>query len=127
MDLRALVKVMRAGDARTRLAAVRDGRSAVRLAMTATAVDSGLLDALTDGPSSTQELARRLEVSDEGILLAFLATLEAGGLVITSGGRHRLSRRGRSVRDDEVPRSSEEDRAGSTSPSARRRSRSCRR
>ncbi len=104
MDLRAMLKVMRAGHARTRLAAVRDGRSAVRLSMTAAALDSGLLDALADGPLTTGELAGRLDVVDQELFGAFVAALEAGGLVDTVDGRHQLTGRARKVHDDEVAR-----------------------
>ena len=103
MDVRALAKVMRGGNFRARVAAVRGGQAAVRVALTGAAVETGVLDALAE-PTSTDELVSRLGVTDDDLLLAFLSTLASAGLVRSVDGRHELTRRGRAVVDDPVAR-----------------------
>ncbi|RYU15692.1 SAM-dependent methyltransferase [Nocardioides iriomotensis] len=103
MDVRAMAKVVRAGDIRTRVRALRDGQAAIRLAMTAAAVDLGVLDTL-ETPRTVEELGERHGFVDVDLARAFVATLEAGGLVTRSGDRLRLTRRGTVVRSDPVVR-----------------------
>ena len=78
---RALWKVVRAGDFRARVRVNREGAAAIRLHLTGAAVDTGVLDALAGGGASTAELARRLDVREEGIFAAFLRALAAAGLL----------------------------------------------
>ena len=103
MDVRAMAKVVRAGDIRTRLRALRDGQAAVRLAMTAAAVDLGVLD-LLEQPTAVDDLAKRLDVVDLELFRAFVATLVTGGLVRDDHGVLSLTRRGRLVGTDPVVR-----------------------
>jgi len=103
MDMRALAKVARGGNFRARVAAVRAGQTAVRLAMTAAALQTGVLDAL-EHPATTTELRRHLGVTDQELLDAFLRTLAAAGLVRTVGGRHELTRHGQALVADPVVR-----------------------
>lgn len=103
MDVRALTMVMRGGNLRARVGAVRAGQSAIRVAMTGAALDTGVLDALRQ-PLSVDDLASRLGFADHDLLLAFVRTLEAARLVRPVGGRHETTRRGRAIADDPVAR-----------------------
>jgi protein-L-isoaspartate O-methyltransferase len=103
MDVRALTVVMRGGNLRARVGAVRAGQSAIRVAMTSAALDTGVLDALRE-PLSVDDLASRLGFADHDLLLAFVRTLEAARLVRPVGGRHETTRRGRAITDDPVAR-----------------------
>ena len=103
MRLRALAEVARAGDLRERVRAVRDGQAAVRVAQVASALETGVLDALRH-PRTTARLAQLLDVADLELLEAFLRALAAAGLVRTSGGVHHLSHRGLAVLQDDVVR-----------------------
>ena len=103
MDVRALAKVASGGNFRARVAAVRAGQTAVRMAMTAAALETGVLDALSR-PATSEELRRHLGDSDQELLDAFLRTLAAARLVRTVDGRHELTRRGRAVVADPVVR-----------------------
>jgi protein-L-isoaspartate O-methyltransferase len=103
MDVRALAMVMRGGNLRARVGAVRAGQSAIRVAMTGAALDTGLLDALRE-PRTVDDLASRLGFADRDLLLAFVRTLEASRLVRQAGGRHEITRRGRAIADDPVAR-----------------------
>ena len=59
-ELRVLTKALRSGNLRTRLRATREGPAAVRLQLVAAVLDLGLLDALSEGPATTEQLAGRL-------------------------------------------------------------------
>ncbi|WP_100501949.1 methyltransferase domain-containing protein [Geodermatophilus chilensis] len=110
---RILLTVLRAGNARARLRATRDGQAAVRLNTGAAAVRTGVLDALAGGPAATSELARRLGTPEEDLLAAFLRVLESVGLVrAEDGGRWSLTAGGRAVADDDLVRASHEAFAG---------------
>lgn len=102
---RALWKVVRAGDFRARVRVNREGAAAIRLHLSGAAVDTGVLDALAGGGASTAELARRLDVREEGIFAAFLRALAAAGLL--RGGDPepwQLTDRGRAIVDDDLVR-----------------------
>lgn len=103
MDVRALGMVVRGGNFRARVAAVRAGQSAVRVAMTGAALETGVLDALRV-PATVHDLASRLGYANHDLLLAFVRTLEAAGLVRPDGGSHEITRRGRAIADDPVAR-----------------------
>jgi SAM-dependent methyltransferase len=104
MDLRSTWKLLRAGDLRTRLAALRDARPALRLAITGAALDTGVLDAL-DTAQGVDTLADRLGVVDCELLVAFLETLVAAGLVRRRGDHYRRTARGSVLAADRVARS----------------------
>jgi hypothetical protein len=105
ISTRALWTLVRAGDLRARVRANRDGVAAIRLHLAGAAVGTGLLDALADGPATTEELARRMAVPDAALLEAFLRVVAevrfvAGG----DGAPWTLTSRGRAAVDDDLVR-----------------------
>jgi hypothetical protein len=86
------------------LRAVRDGAAAVRVAVGAAGVSTGVLDALRGGPADAGALRARLGLADDGLLEPWLRVLEAHGLVRRTTAGWALSRRGRRLLDDEVLR-----------------------
>jgi predicted O-methyltransferase YrrM len=108
---RVLAEVLRSGNLRWRLRAAREGLTGVRLQLIAAALGLGLLDALAEGPASTEQLAGRLGAVDHALLAAYLRVLEAAGL-ITGEGSWRLTRFGRAVVGDDVVRATYEGFAG---------------
>ena len=104
---RVLVEVLRSGHLGARLRAAREGLTGVRLQLIAAALDLGLLDALGEGPASTEQLAGRLGATDSELLAAYLRVLAAAGLV-TGEGTWRLTRFGRAVLGDDVVRATYE-------------------
>ncbi len=108
MRLRAMIEVARGGDLRGRLqASVRDGQAAVRVAQIASALDTGVLDALRH-PRTTAHLAELLGVTDTALLDAYLRTLAAAGWVRSTDGVHALRPRGTAVLEDDVVRAAYE-------------------
>ena len=105
---RATWGMLRAGDLRTRLRAVRDGQAALRLHLTAAALTTGLVDALADGPLTSTQLAEALDAHDADLLEAWLRTAEAAGLLRRSDERWALTRAGRSLHGDDLARASYE-------------------
>jgi SAM-dependent methyltransferase len=105
---RATWAVLRAGDLRTRLRAVREGHAALRLHLTAAAVTTGLVDALAAGPRTTAQLADALSIRDEGILAAWLRTTAGAGLLRRHGDLWDLTRSGRALQGDDLARASYE-------------------
>jgi SAM-dependent methyltransferase len=101
---RATWAVLRAGDARARLRAIREGQAGLRLHLTATALTTGLLDALADGARTTAQLATALAAADEELLTAWLRTVTAAGLLQDAGGTWQLTRTGRALLGDELAR-----------------------
>ena len=104
---RVLVEVLRSGNLGARLRASREGLTGVRLQLIAAALDLGLLDALGEGPASTEQLAGRLGATEQELLAAYLRVLAAAGL-ITGEGTWRLTRFGRAVLGDDVVRATYE-------------------
>jgi SAM-dependent methyltransferase len=104
---RVLAEVLRSGNLHARLRAAREGLTGVRLQLIAAALDLGLLDALGQGPASTEKLAGRLGAVDQDLLAAYLRVLAAAGL-ITEEGSWRLTRFGRAVVGDDPVRASYE-------------------
>jgi SAM-dependent methyltransferase len=98
---RVLAEVLRSGNLHARLRAAREGLTGVRLQLIAAALDLGLLDALGEGPASTEQLAGRLGAVDRDLLAAYFRVLAAAGL-ITGEGSWRLTRFGRAVVRDPV-------------------------
>jgi predicted O-methyltransferase YrrM len=106
-DPRVLAEVLRSGNLRARLRAAREGLTGVRLQLIASALDLGLLDALDEGPASSEQLARRLDAVDHDLLAAYVRVLASAGLV-TGETSWRLTRFGRAVVGDDVVRASYE-------------------
>jgi SAM-dependent methyltransferase len=104
---KVLAEVLRSGNPLARLRAAREGLTGVRLQLIATALDLGLLDALSEGPASTERLAGRVGAVDRDLLAAYLRVLAAAGLV-TGEGAWRLTRFGRAVLGDDVVRATYE-------------------
>jgi SAM-dependent methyltransferase len=104
---RVLAEVLRSGNLRARLRSAREGLTGVRLQLVATALDLGLLDALDEGPATTEQLAGRLGAVEPELLAAYLRVLAAAGL-ITGDGSWRLTRFGRAVVGDDPVRASYE-------------------
>jgi SAM-dependent methyltransferase len=102
-----LVEVLRSGNLRARLRAVRDGQAAVRLQLVAAAVDLGVLDALAGGPVGTAALADRLGAPDPDLLAAYLRVLAAAGF-LAGEDSWVLTRAGRAVVDDDQVRATYE-------------------
>src|SRR4051794_86764 len=98
---RVLAEVLRSGNFLARLRAARAGLTGVRLQLVAAALELGLLDALGEGPASTEQLVGRLRVVDHDLLAAYLRVLAAARLV-TGEASWRLTRFGRAVVGDDV-------------------------
>jgi SAM-dependent methyltransferase len=109
---RATWAVLRAGDLRARMRALRDGQAALRLAVAAAALSTGLLDALAGGPRPPAALAAAIGARDEELLAAWLRVVASLGLVRRSGEAWELTRRGRALRADDLARASTEAFAG---------------
>jgi SAM-dependent methyltransferase len=105
ISTRALWTLARAGNLRARVRANREGVAAIRLHLAGAAVDTGLLDALADGPLSTGDLAQRLGTDDEALLGAFVRVVAAAGFVTGGDGvSWRLTSSGRAVVEDDLVR-----------------------
>jgi SAM-dependent methyltransferase len=107
-----LIELLRGGDVRTRLSAVRAGRSAVRVAATGAALRTGLLDDLTRGPADAVGLAASRGWTAVDTLEALLQVLHGLGLVRRTGTTWRLAPRGRRILADDVVRASYEGFSG---------------
>jgi predicted O-methyltransferase YrrM len=94
------------------LRAARDGLAAIRLAVGAAGLSTGVLECLRDGSADTASLRARLGLDDGDLLEPWLRVLQAHGFVRASAGRWSLSRRGRRLLDDEVLRAAYEGFAG---------------
>ncbi len=102
--LRATVRMVREGNTGARLRVMRDGAAATRIAALGAGVRSGVLTTLETRPLDLDALAAAAGAVDVDLLAAFLRTLEANGLVTTTGGRWGITRRARDVLDDPVAR-----------------------
>lgn len=109
---RATWAVLRAGDLRARLRMARDGQAALRLAMGAAAIATGLVDALAAGPRTTTELRERAGGADPDLMTAWLRVAEAAGLIRAGGDGWRLTRRGQALAHDDLVRAGHEAFAG---------------
>ncbi len=94
----------RAGRAGVRLRVLRDGNAALRTAVLAGGIRTGVLPALAAAPADVRDLADRVDVVDPDLLAAFLRVLAASGLVRQKGGLWQVTSRGRAVLEDEVAR-----------------------
>lgn len=104
MRIRPLVRSLRSGDTRGRIAALRSSNEALKVAITGAALRSGLLDELAVRKATTAELAASHRWADESLVDAFLSVLQAHGLVRSTGTGWEVSKRGRRVADDEIVR-----------------------
>src|SRR3954452_10290620 len=86
------------------LRAARDGLAAIRLAVAAAGLSTGVLECLRGGPTDTASVRARLGLDDGGLLEPWLRVLQAHGLVRASAGGWSLSRRGRALAADGVLR-----------------------
>ncbi|SET07155.1 class I SAM-dependent methyltransferase [Geodermatophilus poikilotrophus] len=107
----AVAKLLRGGGLPW-LRASRDGLAAVRVAVGAAGLSTGVLECLQDGPADTASVRARLGLDDGDLLEPWLRVLQGHGLVRASAGRWSLSRRGRRLLDDEVVRAAYEGFAG---------------
>jgi SAM-dependent methyltransferase len=105
---RGVVNVVRGGNLRARLTAVRDGQAAVRVAAVGAGLHSGVLDRLAAGSRSTSDLATDLGWPREDLLDALLRVLAALRLVRSVGERWSPTRRGRRLLRDDVLRAAYE-------------------
>lgn len=103
-----LLRLARSGDVRARVASVRDGQAAVRLAAVGAGLSTGLLDLLRESPDSTEGLAKRAGWTAPGILEGLVRVLSAMGLVRGGPERWQLTRRGRAVLEDDAVRATYE-------------------
>jgi SAM-dependent methyltransferase len=109
---RATWGVLRAGDLRARLRALRESQSGLRLHLVAATLSTGLVDALADGGRTTAELATDLGAEDESLLEAWLGAAAAAGVLRSDGDRWSLTRFGAALRTDDLARASYEAFAG---------------
>jgi predicted O-methyltransferase YrrM len=86
------------------LRVARDGLAAIRVAVGAAGLSTGVLECLRDGPADTASVRARLGLDDGGLLEPWLRVLQGHGLVRASAGGWSLSRRGRRLLDDEALR-----------------------
>jgi len=107
----ATTKLLRGGGL-SWLRVARDGLAAVRVAVGAAGLSTGVLECLRDGPADTASVRARLGLDDHGLLEPWLRVLQGHGLVRASAGGWSLSRRGRRLLDDEVVRAAYEGFAG---------------
>ncbi|MGY1640068.1 methyltransferase domain-containing protein [Geodermatophilus sp. SYSU D00703] len=108
LGARATWQLLRAGELRARLRATREGQTAVRLHLVGAAVETGLLDALTDGRASSDDLVRRTGTADPELFAAFLRVVAAAGLVRGNDTAWELTRAGRAVVRDDLVRATYE-------------------
>jgi SAM-dependent methyltransferase len=99
-----VLKLLRGGHARARLAAIRDGQAAVRVAAVGAGLDTGVLEALHTSPATAATVAARCGWADADLVEGLLHVLAGIGLVRVSGGRWTLTRRGRAVLEEDVVR-----------------------
>jgi protein-L-isoaspartate O-methyltransferase len=90
------------------LRAARDGLAAIRVAVGAAGLSTGVLECLRDGAADTASVRAELDLDDGGLLEPWLRVLQAHGLVRATAGGWSLSRRGRRLLDDEVLRAAYE-------------------
>ncbi len=102
MKLMAMVRTLRRGDARARLAALRGGGRALDVAIISSALRTGVLAEVVEVPRSTADIARRRGWVDLDLAEAFLRSLAAAGVLEESGRGWRPTRRARRVAADEV-------------------------
>ena len=109
--LLATAKLLRGGGLPW-LRVARDGLAAVRIAVGAAGLSTGVLECLRDGPADTASVRAQLGLDDGGLLEPWLRVLQGHGFVRASAGGWALSRRGRRLLDDEVLRGAYEGFAG---------------
>jgi SAM-dependent methyltransferase len=93
MRIAATIRMVRAGNARARLRALRDGQGALRLSLVAAGLESGVFDALLSAPADLGGLAERIGARDAELLDAFLRVLQSAGHVRAEAGRWHIEPR----------------------------------
>lgn len=107
----ATVKLFRGGGLPW-LRAARDGLAALRVAVGAAGLSTGVLEGLRDGIVDVATLRARLDLNDDGLLEPWLRVLQAYGFVRATADGWALSRRGQQLLDDEVVRAAYEGFSG---------------
>ena len=102
MLITPLLRTLRAGDVRARVAALRAGRAALDVAVTGAALSSGVLSRVDRAPATTAVLADELGWTDLEVGEAFLRSLAAAGLLSATAEGWVPTRRARRVLHDEV-------------------------
>lgn len=101
MKLVPLLRTMRKGDPIARISALRAGGRALDVAVTASALRTGVLAEVLQAPRSTADIAQRLAWTDVDLADAYLWALAAAGVLEPTGAGWRASRRAaRLARDD---------------------------
>lgn len=108
MRFRPLLRTLKSGDTRGRIAALRSSNQAVKVAVLGSAVRTGVLDELSRGPVTTAELAVRRSWSAESVVEAFLRVLQTHGLVRETDRGWVTTRQGRRIVGDDVVRATYE-------------------
>jgi 2-polyprenyl-3-methyl-5-hydroxy-6-metoxy-1,4-benzoquinol methylase len=103
MRLRPLLRTLRSGDTRLRVAALRSSRQALDVAVAGAALRLGILEELRE-PVSTSSLAERRGWADRSLVEAALRSFAAHGLLEERGGLWRTGARGRRILDDDIVR-----------------------
>lgn len=99
-----LLRMLRAGDMRTRLGAVRDGQAAVRVSAVGAGLRTGVLEALRERPATTEDLAAACGWSDNDVVAGLMRVLAGLGLVLAAVPGWELTARGRALLADDVAR-----------------------
>src|SRR5918998_1476997 len=94
------------------LRVARDGLAAIRVAVGAAGLSTGVLECLGDGPVDAASVRAQLRLDDDGLLEPWLRVLQGHGLVRASAGGGALTRRGRRLLGDGVVRGPYEGVAG---------------
>ena len=100
MNLRPLLRTLRAGDTRARLSALRTARHALTVAVTGAALRTGLLVELRE-PGQVPDVARR-RGWDPVLTEALLESFAAHGLLVRTPTGWCTSPQGQRILDDEV-------------------------
>ena len=102
MKVRPLLRTLRAGDARGRLKALRTARQALTVAVTGSALRTGVLEELRE-PTDVGMLAQR-RGWDPALTEALLQSFGAHGLVESTSSGWRTSAQGQRILADEIVR-----------------------
>jgi len=102
MKIGPLVRTLRAGDVRARMAAFRAGNATTRVAVIGSGLRTGALADLAAEPLTTDQLADRHGWSDRDRVEAYLRVLASHGLLEDDGGRWRATKRARRLLADDV-------------------------
>lgn len=107
----ATAKLLRGGGVPW-LRAARDGLAAIRVAVGAAGLSTGVLECLREGPADIASMRAQLGLHDGDLLEPWLRVLEAHGLVRTTTSGWSLSRRGRRLIEADALRAAYEGFSG---------------